>query len=135
MGYWDVPQGTDCVEKTWTTTKLGTALGLVGSAYYSLSVPPEPALSTLTRSLGATVLMASVGAVFGVTTCLSASIRDAPEDPFNFFIGGCASGVLLGARSQSAAVGTTACLGLGAVAYLVKAGRAEGWRFSGPPEV
>lgn len=27
MGYWDVPQGTDCVEKTWIMTKLGTALG------------------------------------------------------------------------------------------------------------
>lgn len=27
MGYWDKPDGTDCVEKTWITTKLSTALG------------------------------------------------------------------------------------------------------------
>lgn len=27
MGYWDLPEGTDCVEKTWIATKLGTALG------------------------------------------------------------------------------------------------------------
>lgn len=27
MGYWDLQEGKDCVEKTWITTKLGTALG------------------------------------------------------------------------------------------------------------
>lgn len=27
MGYWDLEEGKDCVEKTWITTKLGTALG------------------------------------------------------------------------------------------------------------
>lgn len=29
MGYWDIPEGSDCVQKTWITTKLGTALGKV----------------------------------------------------------------------------------------------------------
>ena len=43
---------------------------------------------------------AALGAVFGITTCLSAQARDAPEDPFNYFIGGCASGALLGAKSE-----------------------------------
>lgn len=41
-----------------------------------------------------------MGAVFGMTTCLAAQARDAPEDPVNYFIGGCASGVILGARSE-----------------------------------
>ena len=27
MGYWDLQEGKDCVEKTWITTKLGTAIG------------------------------------------------------------------------------------------------------------
>lgn len=43
---------------------------------------------------------ATLGAVFGVTTCLSAQIREEPEDPLNYFIGGCATGAVLGARGK-----------------------------------
>ncbi|KAG8003283.1 hypothetical protein GBF38_007711 [Nibea albiflora] len=39
MGYWDIPEGTDCVEKTWITTKLGTALE--GSSSEPDSVPAK----------------------------------------------------------------------------------------------
>lgn len=45
-------------------------------------------------------LSAAMGAIFGMATCLSAQARDAPEDPTNYFIGGCASGIFLGARSE-----------------------------------
>lgn len=44
--------------------------------------------------------LASLGAIFGITTCLSAHVRDAPDDPTNYFLGGCASGAVLGARSE-----------------------------------
>ncbi|XP_037837251.1 NADH dehydrogenase [ubiquinone] 1 alpha subcomplex subunit 11 [Kryptolebias marmoratus] len=135
MGYWDVPQGTDCVQKTWVTTKLGTALGLVGSAYHILAVPPESGLLALQRATSATVMMASLGAVFGMTTCVSAEVRDAPDDPLNFFIGGCTSGVLLGAKTHSAMTGTSACLGLGTLAFFIKVGKMEGWKLSGPPKL
>jgi len=43
---------------------------------------------------------ATLGAVFGVTTCLSAQIREEPRDPLNYFIGGCATGAVLGARGK-----------------------------------
>lgn len=43
---------------------------------------------------------AAMGAIFGMTTCLSAQAREAPDDPLNYFIGGCASGIFLGARSK-----------------------------------
>lgn len=46
------------------------------------------------------IFSASLGAIFGVTTCLSAHVRDAPDDPTNYFLGGCASGAFLGARSE-----------------------------------
>lgn len=46
------------------------------------------------------IISASLGAIFGVTTCLSAHVRDAPDDPTNYFVGGCASGAFLGARSE-----------------------------------
>lgn len=44
---------------------------------------------------------ATLGAVFGLTTCLSAQIREKPEDPLNYFIGGCVTGVVLGARGNA----------------------------------
>lgn len=46
------------------------------------------------------IFLASLGAIFGMTTCLSAHVRDAPDDPTNYFLGGCASGAFLGARSE-----------------------------------
>lgn len=46
------------------------------------------------------LVSAAMGAIFGMTTCLSAQAREAPDDPLNYFIGGCASGIFLGARSK-----------------------------------
>ncbi|KAL7867249.1 hypothetical protein AOLI_G00150630 [Acnodon oligacanthus] len=135
MGYWELEEGKDCVQKTWITTKLGTALGLVGSAYHIVAFQPETAVEALARAANGTVTMASMGAIFGMATCLSAQARDAPDDPTNYFIGGCASGVFLGARTHSAVTGTTACLGLGMLAMLTKVGKMEGWRLTGPPRL
>ncbi|KAF7203785.1 NADH dehydrogenase [ubiquinone] 1 alpha subcomplex subunit 11 [Nothobranchius furzeri] len=135
MGYWDVPEGTDCIQKTWISAKLGTALGLVGSAYHLIVYPPETALAALQRTTSATVTMATMGAVFGMTTCLIAQAREAPDDPLNYFIGGCASGVILGAKTHNAMTGTTACLGLGTLAFFTKVGKMEGWRLFGPPRL
>ncbi|XP_077963648.1 NADH dehydrogenase [ubiquinone] 1 alpha subcomplex subunit 11 isoform X2 [Gasterosteus aculeatus] len=101
MGYWELPEGTGCVEKTWITTKLATAIGLVGSAYHLVAFQPDSALAALQRATNASVTMASLGAIFGMATCLSAQAREAPEDPLNYFIGGCASGIFLGARKRS----------------------------------
>ncbi|XP_071343463.1 NADH dehydrogenase [ubiquinone] 1 alpha subcomplex subunit 11 [Trachinotus anak] len=135
MGYWDIPDGTDCVGKTWITTKLGTALGLVGSAYHIVAFQPDSALGAVQRATTATVTMATMGAIFGMATCLSAHAREAPDDPLNYFIGGCASGIFLGARTHSPMTGTTSCLGLGTLAYLTKVGKMEGWRIIGPPKL
>ncbi|XP_066503277.1 NADH dehydrogenase [ubiquinone] 1 alpha subcomplex subunit 11 isoform X2 [Hoplias malabaricus] len=111
------------------------AHGLVGSAYHIVAFQPETAVEALARAANGTVTMASMGAIFGLATCLSAQVRDAPDSPTNYFIGGCASGVFLGARTHSALTGTTACLGLGVVAMLTKVGKMEGWRITGPPRL
>ncbi|XP_060640853.2 NADH dehydrogenase [ubiquinone] 1 alpha subcomplex subunit 11 [Anolis sagrei] len=132
-GYWDIPEGTECAKKTWLTGRLGAAVGLVGSIYHIILFPSETALHAIQRATSATVTMATLGAVFGVTTCLSAEIRDTPEDPWNYFAGGCASGALLGARARNFGVGTASCLGLGTLAAFVKIGKKEGWRLVGPP--
>ncbi|XP_054836190.1 NADH dehydrogenase [ubiquinone] 1 alpha subcomplex subunit 11 [Eublepharis macularius] len=132
-GYWDIPEGTACPQKAWLLGRLGAGIGLLGSASYIILSPPDTALQAAQRVTTATVTMATLGAVFGATTCLSAQIRDAPDDPLNYFIGGCSSGIILGARAHSFATGTSACVSLGLVAALTKMGKMEGWRFLTPP--
>ncbi|XP_065508552.1 NADH dehydrogenase [ubiquinone] 1 alpha subcomplex subunit 11 isoform X1 [Caloenas nicobarica] len=187
-GYWDGPEGEQCPRRTWLTTRVGAAAGLVGTAYRIILLQPGSALAALQMAATDTVTMATLGAVFGVTTCLSAQIREKPEDPLNYFIGGCATGAVLGARdviyfarlpcefsvhsgtgwillllllhclsgwvgscgyaalasvgiwiqcerSHSYMTGTTACLGFGITAALMKIGNKEGWRLMGPPKL
>lgn len=43
---------------------------------------------------------AAVGAIFGITSCVSAQVREKPDDPVNYLLGGCAGGLTLGARSE-----------------------------------
>ncbi|XP_063003144.1 NADH dehydrogenase [ubiquinone] 1 alpha subcomplex subunit 11 isoform X2 [Elgaria multicarinata webbii] len=131
-GYWDTPEGTDCPRKAWLAGRLGAALGLIGSVYNIVLYPPDTTMESFKKATTATVTMATLGAVFGATTCISAQIREAPDDPLNYLIGGCASGVVLGARAHSFATGTTACVGFGVVAALIKIGKLEGWEFLGP---
>ncbi|XP_037530648.1 NADH dehydrogenase [ubiquinone] 1 alpha subcomplex subunit 11 [Nematolebias whitei] len=133
MGYLEDPQGIDCVQKTWITTKIGLVVGVAGSLYKEIQ--PKSGVIMLQRVASSAVMMATMGAIFGVTTCISAELRDDPHGPLNFFLGGCASGVFLGAKTHSISTGTSSCLGLGAVAYLTKAGNVEGWRVWGAPRV
>ncbi|XP_047444180.1 NADH dehydrogenase [ubiquinone] 1 alpha subcomplex subunit 11 [Mugil cephalus] len=132
MGFWDDTEGTSCVEKTWISTKMGTVLGLVGSAYYIAAYQPDTALLALQKATNTTVTLASMGAIFGMATCISAQVREAPDEPLNYFIGGCSSGIFLGARTHSAMTGTSACLCLGTLAFFTKVAKMEGWRISGP---
>uniref|UniRef100_A0AAZ3SSH5 NADH dehydrogenase [ubiquinone] 1 alpha subcomplex subunit 11 n=1 Tax=Oncorhynchus tshawytscha TaxID=74940 RepID=A0AAZ3SSH5_ONCTS len=109
--------------------------GLVGSAYHIVAFQPDSAIQAVQRATNGTVTMAALGAIFGMTTCLAAQARDAPDDPVNYFLGGCASGVFLGARTHSAMTGMTACIGLGTLAMFTKVGKMEGWRLAGPPRM
>ncbi|XP_054252259.1 NADH dehydrogenase [ubiquinone] 1 alpha subcomplex subunit 11 [Indicator indicator] len=133
--YWDGPEGEQCPSRTWLTTRVGAAVGLVGTAYRIILLQPGSALAALQMATTDTVTMATLGAVFGVTTCLSAQIREQPDDPLNYFIGGCATGAVLGARAHSYMTGSVACVGLGAVATLAKISKQRGWRLSGPPKL
>ncbi|XP_041060964.1 NADH dehydrogenase [ubiquinone] 1 alpha subcomplex subunit 11 [Carcharodon carcharias] len=135
MGYWDSADGEECFSKTWETTRAGAGLGLVGSAYHIVALPPTNAVEALQRATNGTLTMAALGAIFGVTTCLTAQIRETENDPLNYFIGGCASGIFLGVRAHSYMTGTSACLGLGVIAALTKMGKMEGWRLAGPPKL
>ncbi|XP_024072362.1 NADH dehydrogenase [ubiquinone] 1 alpha subcomplex subunit 11 [Terrapene carolina triunguis] len=135
VGYWEIPEGTDCVRKAWITGRLGAALGLIGSAYHIVLLQPESVFKGVQTAATSTVTMATLGAVFGLTTCLSAHVREDPEDALNYFIGGCASGIVLGARTHSYATGSSACVALGLLAAFTKIGKREGWKIIGPPRL
>ncbi|XP_020388029.2 NADH dehydrogenase [ubiquinone] 1 alpha subcomplex subunit 11 [Rhincodon typus] len=135
MGYWDSADGEHCPTKTWATTQAGAGLGLVGSAYHIVALPPKNVVEAVRTATSGTLTMAALGAIFGVTTCLTSQIRGTEDDPLNYFIGGCASGIFLGVRTHSYMTGTSACLGLGTLAALTKMGKMEGWRLSGPPKL
>ncbi|XP_077134226.1 NADH dehydrogenase [ubiquinone] 1 alpha subcomplex subunit 11 [Ranitomeya variabilis] len=129
MGYWDIPDGTDCVQKTWLVTRLSVALGLIGSAYHIIAFKPKTALEGVLRAGEASLTMASLGAIFGITTCVTAQVREKPDDLVNYFVGGCASGALLGIKSHSYATGTSACVAFGILAALSKSSKRDGWDF------
>ncbi|KAM6219529.1 NADH dehydrogenase [ubiquinone] 1 alpha subcomplex subunit 11 [Rhynchocyon petersi] len=133
--YWNIPDGTDCHRKAYASTSITTATGLVASAY-SLSLnPPDTFLEGVARAGRYTFTAAAIGAVFGLASCVSAQVREKPDDPLNYFIGGCAGGLTLGARMHSYGVGATACMYMGTAAALVKMGQLEGWEVFAKPKV
>ncbi|XP_041086263.1 NADH dehydrogenase [ubiquinone] 1 alpha subcomplex subunit 11-like [Polyodon spathula] len=119
VGYLDKEEGKDCVEKTWITTKLATAVGLVGSAVHIAAFQPD----------------CNSGCTEKCLPFLPRRLVRHPDDPLNYFFGSCASGIFLGVRTHSYMTGTTACLGLGVLAALTKVGKKEGWRISGAPRL
>ncbi|XP_027561947.1 NADH dehydrogenase [ubiquinone] 1 alpha subcomplex subunit 11 [Neopelma chrysocephalum] len=134
-GYWDGPEGEQCAQRTWLTTRVGAAAGLVGTAYRIILLRPGSALAALQMATADSVTMATLGAVFGLSTCLSAQVRDEPHSPLDYFVGGCASGAVVGARARSYFTGTVSCLGFGFTAALLKIANIEGWRLTGPPKL
>ncbi|XP_054319087.1 NADH dehydrogenase [ubiquinone] 1 alpha subcomplex subunit 11 isoform X1 [Pongo pygmaeus] len=158
--YWDIPDGTDCHRKAYSTTSIASVAGLTAAAYRVTLNPPGTFLEgvakvgqyTFTADAGSerprgsccarleaialpVYPAAAVGAVFGLTTCISAQVREKPDDPLNYFLGGCAGGLTLGARTHNYGIGAAACVYLGIAASLVKMGQLEGWEVFVKPKV
>uniref|UniRef100_A0A8C6X9U0 NADH dehydrogenase [ubiquinone] 1 alpha subcomplex subunit 11 n=1 Tax=Naja naja TaxID=35670 RepID=A0A8C6X9U0_NAJNA len=127
--YVEILDGTNVFRKTWLAGQLGAFTGFFASTYHVALYSPETYLEGLTRVAKSTVTMATLGAVFAASSCISAELRDAPEDPMNYFIGGCASGILIGARTNNAVIGASSCIGLGALGAFSKFARQRDWRF------
>uniref|UniRef100_A0A2K6AP26 NADH dehydrogenase [ubiquinone] 1 alpha subcomplex subunit 11 n=1 Tax=Macaca nemestrina TaxID=9545 RepID=A0A2K6AP26_MACNE len=97
--YWDIPDGTDCHRKAYATTSIASVAGLTAAAYRVILNPPGTFLEGVAKVGHYTFTAAAVGAVFGLTSCISAQVREKPDDPLNYFLGGCAGGLTLGART------------------------------------
>ncbi|KAI4583974.1 hypothetical protein MJG53_007253 [Ovis ammon polii x Ovis aries] len=132
--YWDIPEGTECHRKTYAATSIGGASGLVVSAYSVALKTPTSFLEGVARTGRYTFTAAAIGAIFGLTSCISAQVREKPDDPLNYLIGGCAGGLTLGARTRSYGIGAAACAYMGLTAALVKMGQLEGWKVFAEPK-
>ncbi|XP_028340008.1 NADH dehydrogenase [ubiquinone] 1 alpha subcomplex subunit 11 isoform X2 [Physeter macrocephalus] len=99
--YWDIPEGTECHRKAYATTSIGGATGLIVSAYSVALRTPASYLEGVARTGRYTFTAAAIGAIFGLTSCISAQVREKPDDPLNYFLGGCAGGLTLGARKNT----------------------------------
>ncbi|NP_001231853.1 NADH dehydrogenase [ubiquinone] 1 alpha subcomplex subunit 11 [Sus scrofa] len=133
--YSDIPEGTECHRKAYASTSIGGATGLIVSAYSIALKPPASFLEGVARTGRYTFTSAAIGAIFGLTSCISAQVREKPDDPLNYFIGGCAGGLTLGARTRSYGIGAAACAYMGLTAALVKMGQLEGWQVFAEPKV
>ncbi|XP_057566422.1 NADH dehydrogenase [ubiquinone] 1 alpha subcomplex subunit 11 [Hippopotamus amphibius kiboko] len=133
--YWDIPEGTECHRKAYAATTIGGATGLIVSAYSVALQTPASFLEGVARTGRYTFTAAAIGAIFGLTSCISAQVREKPEDPLNYFLGGCAGGLTLGVRSHSYRIGAAACAYMGMTAALVKMGQLEGWKVFAEPKV
>ncbi|XP_004450276.1 NADH dehydrogenase [ubiquinone] 1 alpha subcomplex subunit 11 [Dasypus novemcinctus] len=133
--YWDIPDGTDCHRKAYAATGVGGGAGLVVSAYSVVLRPPDTFVEGVARAGRYTFTAAAIGAVFSLTSCVSAQVREKPDDPLNHFLGGCAGGLTLGARTHSYGTATAACVSMGTIAALIKIGQLEGWRLFSEPKV
>ncbi|XP_066130865.1 NADH dehydrogenase [ubiquinone] 1 alpha subcomplex subunit 11 [Saccopteryx bilineata] len=133
--YWDIPDGTECHRKAYASTSISGAVGLITSAYSVALKPPDSFLEGVARTGRYTFTAAAIGAIFGIASCVSAQVREKPDDPLNYFIGGCAGGLTLGARTHSYGIGAAACAYMGLTAALVKMGQLEGWRLFAEPKV
>ncbi|XP_075798710.1 NADH dehydrogenase [ubiquinone] 1 alpha subcomplex subunit 11 isoform X1 [Microtus pennsylvanicus] len=145
--YDEIPDGTQCHRKTYITTAFGGLIGergplerrarggAIGSAYSVVLNPADTHLEAVARAGRYTFTAAAVGAMFGLATCVSAQVREKPDDPLNYFIGGCAAGLTLGARTHNYGTAATGCVYMGTAAALFKMGKLEGWELFASPKV
>ncbi|CAO2598465.1 NADH dehydrogenase [ubiquinone] 1 alpha subcomplex subunit 11 [Lemmus lemmus] len=132
--YHEIPDGTQCHRKTYITTVFGGLIGTIGSAYSIILNPADTHLEAVARAGWYTFTAAAVRAMFGLATCASAQVREEPDDPLNF-IGGCAAGLTLGARTHNYRTAAAGCAYMGTAATLFKMGKLEDWEFFATPKV
>ncbi|XP_026755868.1 NADH dehydrogenase [ubiquinone] 1 alpha subcomplex subunit 11 [Galleria mellonella] len=127
--YYDTPEGTDILKKTFVTSKYAALTGLAAASFDVLMFShPKGVINTIGRYgyiIGPLVGMASA---FTVTANVVQNVRG-KNDELNYFLGGVAAGSIFGAWQRSLTIGIPAAVVLGAAAVIKKTGVDEGWVF------
>ncbi|KAF8577877.1 hypothetical protein K439DRAFT_1277991, partial [Ramaria rubella] len=87
---------------------------LVASVQNALDHHNRGAMGVLTRSGGTIGFFAAMGTTFAFVDSYAANIRQ-KEDPLNGVAGGCAAGLLAGARARSIPMAFASCAALAAM--------------------
>lgn len=114
----------DILSKTWSGTKLGFAgaLAIGGFVYTNQKAPPLNHYAAIERSFTHGTPWLIAGIAYGLATSTSARLRDT-DGPINHFIGGIASGTMLGTWYKSVRFGggASVLIALGGAACKVMA--------------
>nr|XP_054756855.1 NADH dehydrogenase [ubiquinone] 1 alpha subcomplex subunit 11-like [Lytechinus pictus]XP_054757630.1 NADH dehydrogenase [ubiquinone] 1 alpha subcomplex subunit 11-like [Lytechinus pictus] len=129
----DSLNGNDTAIRTLEITFFSSIAG-AGASALSLAISPKGLAESALRTASLTATCAAVGAIFATTTGATASFRG-KDTPLNYFIGGCTSGLFLGARMQSMGVGSGACAAFGSLGAFYKYWKINEWGpFIPPPK-
>lgn len=97
--YNDVPDGSQCHRKAYITIALGSHCGKIGSTYSVTHSPADSALEAVTR-VGHIHCSCCWSKVWSYHLC-QCQVQEKPDDPLNYFIGGCAGGLTLGTSAPT----------------------------------
>lgn len=120
--------GTGSAEKIPHVVQGFAALGFGWSLIHAVPYEP-PTMKAFGVSVASkTAMLAMMGAIFAGTTSTIGSMTG-QDGKLNYFIGGCAAGSVLGARSKKITVGCQGCVFFGGFAVLRKWYDENGWEF------
>ncbi|PSN30416.1 hypothetical protein C0J52_25443 [Blattella germanica] len=131
--YYDTPDGQDCIQKIWYTSKIAGVVGLAVSAIdVRLYSHTQGFIPTAGRFAHFTFPFIGMAAAFTAGTCIATNWRQ-KDDKLNYFLGGCAAGAIFGAWRKSGVAAFAAAASLGALAVVKKMSLEEGWEFFPEP--
>ncbi|KAJ8879922.1 hypothetical protein PR048_020543 [Dryococelus australis] len=127
--YYNSPEGEDCGQKLFYTTKLAGLAGL-GISFVDclLLSQPKGVVRTLGRVGYFTFPFVGMATAFTTTTCLATNLRH-KDDKINYALGAIAAGSIFGTWQKSILGGFVVSIAFTAFAVAKKASIEDGWEF------
>lgn len=125
--YFDTPDGEDTIKKLWVASKLAgvTSLG-IATGDVLLYSHPKGYLPILGRYAYVCLPIMGMTTAFVIIKNMATSVRG-KDDKFNWVLGACTAGGILGAWQKSTRAGFTACMVFSAAAMVKKHALQNGW--------
>lgn len=125
--YYDTPEGHDVFKKTIVTGKYAALAGLgIATMDVLMYSHPKGLFNTAYRYAYFIGPLVGMATAFTVTANCAQNIRG-KNDNVNYFLGGAASGAVLGAWQRSLTLGVPAAVVLGVAAIAKKMSVDQGW--------
>ncbi|XP_064625613.1 NADH dehydrogenase [ubiquinone] 1 alpha subcomplex subunit 11-like [Lineus longissimus] len=117
---YETPDGTDCIGKMLRATAMTSYIGMVWSGIDIIGLSkPATVMAGVVRAGSFIIPAAAIGATYSAATCISGKITGV-DDGINHFFGGCAAGVIIGARTKKIGYGIGFGLAFGIAGFMAK---------------